>query len=39
LAFVTGSLGGILIRATGAKSDAYEDEDEFFGAQADAPAQ
>jgi ammonium transporter Rh len=32
LAFISGSIGGTLIRLTGAKSEAYEDEDEFLGA-------
>jgi ammonium transporter Rh len=34
LAFVSGSVGGLLIRLTGAKSEAYADEGEFLGAVA-----
>jgi ammonium transporter Rh len=39
LAFVSGSVGGMLVRLTGAKSEAYEDEGEFLAAEADASAE
>jgi hypothetical protein len=32
LAFVAGGVGGVLIRATGQKHDAYEDGEDFAGA-------
>lgn len=39
LAFVSGSIGGLVIRFTGAKSDAYEDEGEFLAVEAVDPAE
>lgn len=39
LAFVAGTVGGWVIGLTGAKSEAYEDVDEFFGAEAGAPGE
>lgn len=39
LAFVSGTIGGFVIRFTGTKSDAYDDESEFLGIEAGEPAE
>ena len=38
LAFASGTAGGYLIRVTGSKSEAYQDQDEFLGCTSEGPA-